>query len=80
MALSIQTLIESAINYTYAYALETQKTAAELQTMMPSPGRFPIQVSLCRPHPYQGCALPLSYTGIVWMMGRASKGFSRFST
>lgn len=48
MALSIQTLIESAINYTYAYALETQKTADELQTMMPSPGRFPIQVSLCR--------------------------------
>ena len=29
MSLSIRTFIESAINYTYAYAVETRKTSAE---------------------------------------------------
>ena len=46
MSLSIRTLIESAINYTYAYAVETHKTSAELQTLMPMPGTFPVQISL----------------------------------
>ena len=46
MSLSIRTLIESAINYTYAYAIETRKTSAELQTLMPMPGTFPVQISL----------------------------------
>ena len=46
MSLSIWTLIESAINYTYAYAVETHKTSAELQTLMPMPGTFPVQISL----------------------------------
>ena len=46
LSLSIQTLIESAINYTYAYAIETHKTSAELQTLMPTPGTFPVQISL----------------------------------
>ena len=40
MSLSIRTLIESAINYTYAYAVETHKTSAEFQTLMPMPGTF----------------------------------------
>jgi hypothetical protein len=46
LSLSIRTLIESAINYTYAYAIETHKTSAELQTLMPAPGSFPVQISL----------------------------------
>jgi hypothetical protein len=46
LSLSIRTLIESAINYTYAYAIETHKTSAELQTLMPMPGTFPVQISL----------------------------------
>ena len=46
MSLSIWTLIESAINYTYAYAVETHKTSAELQTLMPMPGTFLVQISL----------------------------------
>ncbi len=46
MALSIRTLIESAINYTCAYAIETPKTSAELQTLMPTPGTFLMQISL----------------------------------
>jgi|GEM_PF-2621640 len=46
MSLSIRTLIESAINYTYVYAVETHKTSAELQTLMPMPGTFPVQISL----------------------------------
>jgi hypothetical protein len=46
LSLSIRTLIESAINYTYAYAIETHKTSAELQTLMPAPGTFPVQISL----------------------------------
>jgi hypothetical protein len=46
MSLSIRTLIESAINYTYAYAIETHKTSAELQTLMPAPGTFLVQISL----------------------------------
>lgn len=46
MALSIRTLIESAISYTCSYAIKTQKTAAKLQPMMPSPSRFSIHISL----------------------------------
>jgi hypothetical protein len=46
LSLSIRTLIESAINYTYAYAIETHKTSTELQTLMPTPGTFPVQISL----------------------------------
>jgi hypothetical protein len=46
MSLSVKTIIESAINYTYSYITESKITADELPRAIPSKGSFQFKIIL----------------------------------